>query len=37
LVQVPIGGQQGILYRIFGVSRIAQKPIGDAVKIWKAA
>jgi hypothetical protein len=30
---VLVGGEEGILYRIFGVSRIAQKPIGDTIKI----
>jgi hypothetical protein len=33
-MQMLVGGEQGILYRILGVSRIAQKPISDFVKIW---
>jgi hypothetical protein len=30
---VLVGGEEGILYHIFGVSRVAQKPVSEAVKI----
>jgi hypothetical protein len=36
LIQVLVGSEERILHRIFGVSRIAQKPISDTVKIREA-
>jgi hypothetical protein len=32
MLQVLVGGEEGVLYRVLSVFRIAEKPVGDPMK-----
>jgi hypothetical protein len=34
MLQVLVSGEEGVLYRILRVFRIAEKPVGDPIKRW---